>query len=174
MFKNIFVENWEKALDKQMLTYDRVKKRAYICSPLGAKDAESFIRNMHAARAYMYYAMTKMRVTARAPHSYLPLLLCDRIPAERALALDFGIKLLENCDILLVCGTRISDGMLGEINRAVSLGMDIVVFDELLFPEVRKIVTKCGGDKHKVSLDRNNFFMAMSDPISCIEEGRTI
>ena len=45
------------------------------------------LRNMHSARAYMYYAMEKMGYAARAPHAYLPMLLCDRVPSERAIAL---------------------------------------------------------------------------------------
>lgn len=46
---------------------------------------------------------------ARAPHAFLPMLLCDGVPSERAIALKFGIELLERSDVLLVCGNRISN-----------------------------------------------------------------
>lgn len=58
----IFTDNWEQRLVMQFLKNDRCKKRAYICSPLSAEDDTDFLRNMHAARAYMYYASEKMEI----------------------------------------------------------------------------------------------------------------
>lgn len=120
---DIFKDNWEATLDKQFLKWNRCLKKAYICSPLCAQTDMEMMQNMRAARAYMFYAMKKMNVSARAPHAYLPALLCEQIPAERALALEFGMKLLENCEVLFVCGDRISNGMKGEIGKAASLNM---------------------------------------------------
>ena len=60
----IFTENWEQRLETQFLKNDRCRKRAYICSPLSAEAEEDFLRNMHAARAYMYYASEKMGMYA--------------------------------------------------------------------------------------------------------------
>ena len=92
--ETIFTENWEQRLEMQFLKNGRCRKRAYICSPLSAEKDVDFLRNMHSARAYMYYAFEKMEMYARAPHAYLPMLLCDRIPSERDLALNFGLSLL--------------------------------------------------------------------------------
>ena len=94
----------------QFLKNDRCKKRAYICSPLSAVTDEEMVENIKIARAYMYYAMKKMGMNASAPHAYLPMLLCDKVPADRSIALQFGLELLEESDVLLICGNRISSG----------------------------------------------------------------
>lgn len=67
MEQNIFIENWEDKLALQFLKNNRCCKKAYICSPLSAPTEEEMLRNMHSARAYMYYAMEKMGYAARAP-----------------------------------------------------------------------------------------------------------
>lgn len=162
--KSLYHSNWERELDYQYVSNDRCRKKAYICSPLSAERDQDFVENMRTARAYMYYALKQMNLNAWAPHGYLPMLLCDGIPAERAMGLQFGLRLLELCDLLLVCGNRLSRGMRGEIEQAVKLGLPICVFDEDLFCEVRKIVTKCGGDKRSVRLDRENQLMALNSP----------
>ena len=90
METNIFTDNWESRLESQFLKNNRCCKKVYICSPLSAETDEEMLSNMRNARAYMYYAMTVMGYAARAPHAYLPMLLCDKIPSERAAALTFG------------------------------------------------------------------------------------
>lgn len=166
----IFTDNWEQRLEMQFLINDRCRKRAYICSPLSAEDDTDFLRNMHAARAYMYYASEKMEMYARAPHAYLPMLLCDKLPSERALALSFGLSLLENSEVILICGNRLSSGMKGEIAHAVLFQMPMMVFDEGLYHEVQKETTKHGGNKRFVQLDRENFVMGFSSPASYLEK----
>ena len=109
-------ESWERELDRQFLKNDRYRKRAYICSPLSGSTAEEELSNIWRARAYMLYARTMLGYLARAPHAYLPMLLCDHVAAERALALQFGLQLLEQSEVLLICGDRISRGMKGEIS----------------------------------------------------------
>lgn len=128
--ENIYYEGWEQELIYQFLPYDRCKKRAYICSPLSADTNEGIAQNMQATRAYMFYAMKKMGMNASAPHAYLPMILCDNIPSDRALALQFGLELLKGSDILLICGNRISSGMRGEIAHAIRLKMPMIAFDE--------------------------------------------
>ena len=97
-------ESWERELDRQFLKNDRYRKRAYICSPLSGSTAEEELSNIWRARAYMLYARTMLGYLARAPHAYLPMLLCDHVAAERALALQFGLQLLEQSEVLLICG----------------------------------------------------------------------
>lgn len=97
-------ESWERELDRQFLKNDRYRKRAYICSPLSGSTAEEELSNIWRARAYMLYARTMLGYMARAPHAYLPMLLCDHVAAERALALQFGLQLLEQSEVLLICG----------------------------------------------------------------------
>lgn len=68
-------------------------------------------------------------MNASAPHAYLPMILCDNIPSDRALALQFGPELLKDSDILLICGNRISR-MRGEVAHAIRLKMPMIAFDE--------------------------------------------
>lgn len=98
---NIFelcCEGYDKLLERQFQKPDRTKKKVYICSPFSDPDPDKQRDNMRRARLYMLYANEHMGYLARAPHAYLPMLVCDRIPAERAMALRFGLELLEMSD----------------------------------------------------------------------------
>lgn len=157
-------ENWEADLEYRLLQnhIDRCIKRAYICSPCSDESTEAVQHNIRAARFYMYYAITKLHMSARAPHAYLPVLLSDRIPVERALALRFGLHFMETTNELLVCGRGISSGMRDEIERATQLILPVQVFDSNLYVDVRKIVTRTGGDKHLVAYNPQHPELAMS------------
>lgn len=150
---NIYHQYWQQELMYQLASADRCRKRAYVCSPFRADTREQCEKNLRTARAYMFYANKKMNMNAAAPHAYLPLLLCDEIPAERAIALRFGLEILEQSDVMLVCGNKLSNGMRGEIAKAALLRMPITVFDEGLYLEVQKLVTQNNGNKKSVKLD---------------------
>jgi hypothetical protein len=105
-------------------------KRVYVCSPLRADNWPGILRNALKAQNYMEQAAAKYGCRAVAPHAYLPYLLDDNDPMERALALDFGKKLLALCDALIVCGDVISQGMRGEIQQAHELGISVLALDE--------------------------------------------
>lgn len=167
--ENIYHQYWQQELMYQLVSPDRCRKRAYVCSPFSADTSDLTEQNMRAARAYMFYANKKMNMNAGAPHAFLPLLLCDEIPSERALALRFGLELLEQSDVMLVCGNRLSNGMRGEIAKAAVLRMPIIVFDESLYLEVQKLVTQNNGNKRTVKLDRENFPMAFTNPETYLE-----
>ena len=92
---NIYHQYWQQELMYQLASADRYRKRAYVCSPFRADTHEQCEKNLRTARAYMFYANKKMNMNAAAPHAYMPLLLCDEIPAERAIALRFGLEILE-------------------------------------------------------------------------------
>ena len=167
---NIYHDYWEQELMYQFLVEDKCKKKAYVCSPFSADDKEGMLQNMRTARAYMFYAMKMLHMRARAPHAYLPMLVCDNVPNERSLALEFGVNLLTRCDVLLVCGNRISNGMKDEIGNAAILRMPIIVFDDMLYLEVQKLVTQRNGDKKLVKLESNHIPMALTNPISYMEQ----
>lgn len=167
--ENIYHQNWQQEMTNQLVSPDRCRKRAYVCSPFSADTKELTNQNMLAARAYMFYANKKMNMNAGAPHAVLPLLLCDAIPSERALALKFGLELLEQSDVMLVCGNKLSNGMRGEIAKAAVLRMPIIVFDEGLYLEVQKLVTQNHGNKRTVKLDRDNFPMSFTNPETYLE-----
>ncbi len=135
-----------------------------------SQDCMAIVLDMRTARAYMFYALKQMGMCARAPHAFLPMLLCDGVPSERAIALKFGIELLERSDVLLVCGNRISNGMKSEIANAAMLRMPIIVFDDMLYLEVQKLVTQKNGDKKTVKLESNHIPMSLSNPISYMEQ----
>lgn len=97
----------------------------YICSPLSAPTKEALRANMEQARNYMQLVSQSFRCRAVAPHAYLPELLDDTVLWERKLGLAFGLILLEKCQVLLVCGNRISKGMENEITRAKKLDIPI-------------------------------------------------
>lgn len=171
---NIFelcCEGYDKLLERQFQKPDRTKKKVYICSPFSDPDPDKQRDNMRRARLYMLYANEHMGYLARAPHAYLPMLVCDRIPAERAMALRFGLELLEMSDMLLVCGTELSKGMKGEISHATKLGIPIMTFDDDLYIQVRKLVTKTGASKHLVSMDRNHTVLGLGQALIVPEEG---
>lgn len=136
----------------------------YICSPLSGSTAEEELSNIWRARAYMLYARTMLGYLTRAPHAYLPMLLCDHVAAERALALQFGLQLLEQSEVLLICGDRISRGMKGEIHHAAQLGIPIIVYCEDLYLDVRKLATRAGADKKLVAMDETHPALASNAP----------
>ena len=78
---NIYHQYWQQELMYQLASADRYRKRAYVCSPFRADTREQREKNLRTARAYMFYANKKMNMNAAAPHAYMPLLLCDEIPA---------------------------------------------------------------------------------------------
>lgn len=171
MKKKIFTGDWESQLEMQMLENKRRRRRAYICSPLKAdKDAE-IIRNMHSARAYMYYAWKAMGYLARAPHAYLPILMSDRVKHERTHALEFGRKLLGYSDIVLVCGKRLSEGMKLEIIGAAKRDIEIVVFNKHLYSDVKKLLSNYECRKNLVRYDKKHIFMSCQNPLIFIKGG---
>ena len=97
---------------------------------------------MYAARFYMYYVQHYFGYLARAPHAYLPLLVDDDNLLERSLALSFGLDLLECSDKVLICGERLSPGMVAEINYALDHRKPIEVFHPVLYERIKEIAGK--------------------------------
>ena len=114
--------------------------KAYICSPLSAPTAEGIRRNMEAARWYMQTVSKLWNCRAVAPHAYLPVFLDDKDEQERELALSFGLACLDTCDRLVICGRRITKGMLGEIQFAAAHEIQIFWIQEDCPPCRRSIV----------------------------------
>ena len=113
--------------------------KAYICSPLSAPTAEGIRRNMEAARWYMQTVSKLWDCRAVAPHAYLPEFLDDKDEQERELALVFGLAYLGTCDRLVICGRRITKGMLGEIEHAAAHKIPIFWIQEDYSPRRRSI-----------------------------------
>jgi len=104
------------AIDREKPRKDKTKHtppRVYICSPYRG-DTEGNTQN---ALRYCRFAVERGYFPL-APHCYLPLFMDDNIPAERELALSFGLRLLNGCRELWVFGDVISEGMKTEIAKA--------------------------------------------------------
>ena len=164
-------QGFEQKLEQQFLKPNRHRKKAYVCSPYSDPDPEVQLDNMRRARLYMLYANEHMGLLARAPHAYLPMLVCDKLPAERAMALRFGLELLEQSELLLVCGNVLSKGMKGEISHAAKLGIPMLVFDDDLYVQVRKLVTQTGGSKKLVELTREHAVLGLGTDLIVPQEG---
>ena len=117
----------------------------YVCSPLSAPTRAEMLANAAKASTYMMKAEQEFGDRAVAPHAYLPYLLDDTVPEERALALEFGQKLLAMCSRLVVYGDRISNGMSAEIKKAKELGIPVLQRPGLMLEEAPKpvIVGRC-------------------------------
>ncbi len=98
----------------------------YVCSPLSAPTRPEMLANAAKASTYMTWAEKEFDEKAVAPHAFLPYLLDDRIPEQRALALEFGQKLMAMCSRVAVYGNRISKGMQGEIEAAERMRIPVV------------------------------------------------
>lgn len=159
MEKNRLLE-MEQILAYQFLDRNNERMRAYICSPLSAETDKEFVENMCKAREYMYYVTKNLGMAARAPHAYLPMLLCDRLPSERALAIQFGLRLLEESDVLFVCGNRISLGMQGEVLHAIQVKTRIMTFSHQMYLQVAQFVNREHGDMELLECDDSHPFLA--------------
>ena len=164
--KNIFTAGWELRYEAQFLNHSKDKNKAYVCSPLKDNSIEAIQRNMLIAKAYMVYAYEAMSLSVVAPHAYLPIILDDDRPDERALALQFGLQLLALSDIVLVCGNRISEGMRGEIIYAARLKKTICTFNTEMYSEVREIVNGVDEDSELVRLDLNHTPLGSQCPVT--------
>lgn len=167
--ENIFKEGWQDSLNSQMLN-PNCKNCAYICSPLSAKTDNDLVKNMISARAYMYYMWQVMRYPARAPHAYLPMLLCDHVPRNRQLALNFGRELLRESSMVLICGNRISEGMKLEIIQAGMLDIPIIAFNEEVYQQIISLLRNYNEDITLAALDTYHPILASPYPLEYTEE----
>lgn len=80
---------------------------------------------MFRARFYMKLFADAYGYRTYAPHAYLPELLDDKNKKERDIALSFGLDLLKLCQIVIICGEKISEGMQREIALAFQIGKKV-------------------------------------------------
>lgn len=100
---------------------DGSKLIVYVCSPYSG----NVERNIRYAQELTKWALRKGYAPI-TPHLYLPQVLDDTEPAERALGLTVGRELLKSCSLILV-GEQfgISAGMATEIREALRLCIPI-------------------------------------------------
>jgi len=156
--------NWEEILEQMILRWpiNTRCERIYICSPCRADTPEGVIRNMKAARVYMFYTSIHFVGVPKAPHAYLPVLLNDLYEDERELALRVGKQFLKGCDRLFVCGDRLSEGMYSEVTAAVRYGITISVFNRQVYEELLERFAGDGVDPESVHCIDRNLHYALS------------
>lgn len=115
-----------------MLDQDVVndRKMLYIASPLRG-DVD---RNVENAMRYCAHAIEEGYIPV-APHAMYRGIFDDEIPEQRAVALQVGLQLLDQCEKMWVCGDRVSEGMRGEIARAEQKGIQVELKPEAFFRE---------------------------------------
>ena len=101
------------------------EKLIYIASPY-AGDIEA---NIAFAKKACRYAIRQGH-TPIAVHLLYPQMLDDSDPVEREVGLQLGHRVLEVCDELWCCSSRISSGMTREIAEAKRLGIPIRQIEE--------------------------------------------
>ncbi len=106
------------------------KKKAYICFSLDAKTPEEFEENIRMAKQYATEVSNMLDCWAVAIQSFLSELLEDNNPERRKLAMDFKIRTLATCDMLVVCGIRITADMAMEMEAASDLGIPVLRYAE--------------------------------------------
>lgn len=115
--------------------------KIYIASPLSAPTNEEIKHNMQLASEHKQTAFdifntlrSNTEIRCFAPHSYLPNELNDNIPEERDIAVDFGNRILNLCDIIFMSTNntgKISKGMAEEIKTAVKHHKPIYVATQI-------------------------------------------
>ena len=96
-------------------------KLVYVCSPVRGDTTE----NLKKANRYCEYVAGCGHIPI-APHLAWQGFLQEDIPGNREKALAMGLKLIDYCSELWVCGDEISQGMQGEINAAEKLNKPIM------------------------------------------------
>lgn len=96
----------------------------YVCSPYRADSPDRLALNVKRAQRMCLRAFELGHVPI-APHLMYPGVLNDCVPAERQAGLEAALHLLERCDEVWVLRVAPSQGMQGELERAVELGLPI-------------------------------------------------
>lgn len=114
--------------DYELEGYDDNNKKSdilkiYVCSPLRG-DIE---KNIKKAENYCRFISLKYDAIPICPHIYFTRFLNDNEDIERQMGMDFGLRLLKDCDKMFVFNKNgISEGMHKEIEVAESLNIPIV------------------------------------------------
>ena len=99
-------------------------KKVFICSPYRNDDEDIKLWNEEQARIYMLKAFS----SGYAP--FVPHLLYTQVLTEsadeRCVGIEAGLKFLEVCDEIWVCGSDVTEGMQEEIKFAHENGVKVV------------------------------------------------
>lgn len=101
---------------------DNKIQKIYICSPLRGNIED----NINKAKEYCKFVVAKMKAMPVCPHIYFTQFLDDNNELEREIGMDFGLRLLSECDRVMVFDNNgISEGMKKEIELANRLNIPV-------------------------------------------------
>lgn len=110
---------------REILMNDGAGKRVYVCSKYGTRGNKE--TNFELAKMFCM-CLIEGGYTPICPHVFYHEVLDDEIPSQRTAGLELGLRLLEDCDVLLVCSV-LSEGMKAEIKRAWELKIPVEIMD---------------------------------------------
>ena len=97
-------------------------QRVYICSPYRGDPQ----KNAELARAFCRSIVKRFpRSIPIAPHIYFTQFLSDDDPAQRDAGLAMGRAILATCQVVLIFGSNVSEGMRAELQEAARLGIPV-------------------------------------------------
>lgn len=113
--------------------------KVYIASPCRANSNFELRKNMDYVKECIKETKRKFNLRAVALHGFLPEVLTDYIEEERNMALKWGKELLASCDGLFVCGSNLTNGMIGEIQTAIELNIPVTYFNLNLTSQLKTL-----------------------------------
>ena len=114
-------ESIENSKDSSNIFADKIQK-IYICSPLRGNIED----NINKAKDYCKFVVAKMKAIPVCPHIYFTQFLDDNNEFERQIGMDFGLRLLSECNKVIVFDNNgISEGMKKEIELANRLNIPV-------------------------------------------------
>lgn len=101
-------------------------RKIFICSPYRGDVDE----NVEKAKKYCrniidWYSWAGELAVPIAPHLYFPQILDDENEDNRRLGIKMGLELMKNCDVVLVFGDTVTEGMKQEIEFAQIIGLPV-------------------------------------------------
>lgn len=98
----------------------------YLCTALRAETYDKTVGNQIRAKRYAADVMEFYECKTVAPQACLPDLLDLEDPVQYRLSMQFRDRLMDFCDILLVCGNVVTQEMEQELMLAVAKGLLVV------------------------------------------------
>lgn len=138
------------------------KEQVYVCAPFSVKTREKTLKTLYEGGEYVEYVKKKMQYFAIAVHTYLPAFINDKILFNRDEMKKLRRQILEQCDIVMVCGAKISREMKQDILYAIERRKKIVVFRRELFQIVMKLMETSAVHEFDLRYDENHPTLAKS------------
>ena len=138
------------------------KEQVYVCAPLNVKTREKTLKSLYEGSEYVEYVKKEMQYFAIAIHTYLPAFINDKMLANRDEMKKLRTQIIEQCDIVMVCGEKVSREMKQDILYAIERRKKIVVFTREVFQIVMKLMEISEVHEFDLRYDENHPALAKS------------